>query len=56
MEFERIKLINEYKADPPKHSDGDEAAPPKSPGPAEGETPVFVDYMYVCLHYNTKGL
>lgn len=44
MEFERIKLINEYKTDPPKASDGDEAAAPPP------EAAVFVDYMYVkCL-------
>lgn len=43
MEFERVKLIKEYKTDPP--SDQDQPAP--SPAAvAEGEEkPVFIDYM-----------
>ena len=43
MEFERIKLINEYKVDPPERGGDPEAAPPP---PAEGEEkPVYIDYM-----------
>lgn len=44
MEFERVKLIKEYQTDPPKVSDGGEAAP--SPAAEGEEKPVFVDYMY----------
>lgn len=44
MEFERIKLINEYKTDPPISAgtpDG-EIAPPNV---KDDDKPVFVDYM-----------
>lgn len=44
-----MKLINEYKCDPPKPSGGDESAAAPSPTPEGGEKPVFVDYMYVCV-------
>lgn len=47
MEFERLKLLREYKTDPPKPTgeDGTEQPPP-TPVPAEGEEPpIFVDYM-----------
>lgn len=42
MEFERIKLINEYKVDPPvKNSEQGEPEPV-----LEGEEkPVYIDYM-----------
>jgi hypothetical protein len=45
MEFERMKLISEYKTDPPKPSGEDETAAAAPPPATEGETPVFVDYM-----------
>lgn len=49
MEFERKKLINEYKTNPPaKTSDQDGTAPPPPEKLAEGEEPpVFIDYMWV---------
>ncbi len=48
MEFERLKLIKEYKTDPPKTQasevEGEEKQP--SPQPEDGEElPVYIDYM-----------
>lgn len=45
LEFERKKLIEEYKTDPPKPS-GEDGAEAAAPPPANGEEePVFIDYM-----------
>ena len=44
LEFERKKLINEYKTDPPKPS-GDEEAEAVPPPETGEEGPVFIDYM-----------
>lgn len=48
MEFERLKLIKEYKTNPPKPKppqEGEEAEEPPPPVPEGEEPPVFVDYM-----------
>lgn len=43
MEFERIKLINQYKVDPPAKTS--EQGEPPEPVPEGEEKPVYIDYM-----------
>ena len=49
MEFERLKLLKEFKTDPPPAKpagEGDEESPPPPPTQNEDGSPmVYVDYM-----------